>query len=157
MLLVSMVGALISTVVSSIYIPSTGGTIPEGESVEDFNKRQQQMIYASAAFKSTMASIGIGLVSMVLGIYRTNMIDARNEANYQRDIRVKPILKVTRSRVTPIEIIVDDPKPQVKTTPNLIPLPAPSSSPPIQLIPGRPLVPQMKYKYPPPYDRINRR
>ena len=168
MLVISMVACLISTVVSSMYIPSTSGTIPQEESPEDFNKRQQQMVYASTAFKSTMASLGIGIVCVLLAMYRGFIIDERNEARYQRDIRVKPILKVSRSRVVPIEVIVDDPKPQVKTTPQLNSVPAPSSSPPIQLIPDTlrhtiiprgpvvQIVPHVKFKYPPPYDRVNR-
>ncbi len=186
MLIISMMGSLISTVVSSMYIPSTGGTIPQGESTQDFSNRQQKEVYASIAFRSTITSLGIGIICLLLSIYRGFMIDARNEAKYQRDIRIKPILKVTRSRVAPskvapIEVIVDDPKPQVKTTPNLIPLSAPSSSPPIQLIPDTltnmieyrptPIVRNMhfprgpvvltpingKFRYPPPYDRMNRR
>jgi hypothetical protein len=76
--------------------------------------------------------------------------------------------------VPQIEIIVEDPKPQVqadprpqiRTTPNLIPLAAPSSSPPIQLIPSKvtfmELTPPFKgpviqkFKYPPPYHMVNR-
>jgi hypothetical protein len=142
-LLLSGISAVISTIVSSSYIPSTGGTIPQEMSPQEFNERQQQMLYNSTPFKVTMISLGIAVILFGTLGYRSSIIERRREVTYWRDRSVKPILKVSRSqvlnfepKVVPIEILVEDPKPNVTTTPVIKSTTPPiSSSPPIQLIP----------------------
>ena len=145
-LLLSAISALISTIVSSTYIPSTGGTIPQGMSPQEFSDMQQKMVYNSTPFRITMVSLGITVILFVILGYRTTVIETRREVEFWRNRSVKPILKVGRSQVTPslnvqpklfpIEVLVEDPKPNVRTTPVIKSSTPPiSSSPPIQLIP----------------------
>ena len=175
-LLILTVSGIITLAVGCSYIPTTGGTVPQGETPDDFSRRQQEAVFNSSGFKTTMIGTGITVAS-VLGLWIRSCIFDYRLVNYTVK-EPRSILKVKRSTIVPqIEIIVEDPKPQVqadprpqiRTTPNLIPLAAPSSSPPIQLIPSKvtfmelqprpfkgPVIEKIRFKYPPPYDVLNR-
>jgi hypothetical protein len=133
--------SVISTIVSSHYIPPTGGTIPPNETTEEFNNRQRKYIYESTPFKITMVFLGFTILFMVVLGYRYNKIEGRSEEMRCRDeARPRPILKVSRSKITPIEA-VEDPKPQVRMIPQLnSTVPPASLSPPIQLVKRGPVI-----------------
>ena len=138
-LLVLCMSSVISTIVSSHYIPPTGGTIPPNETAEEFHKRQREFIYESTPFKITMVFMGFTvLFGIVLG-YRYNKLEGLSEeVRWRAEARLRPILKVTRSQVVPV---VEDPKPQVRTTPQLnSTVPPASLSPPIQLVARGPVI-----------------
>lgn len=148
-LIILVLSGAITLCIGSSYIPQTGGTIPQGESPEDFSNKQQQEMYKSNGFKITMVGTGITIVGVLMICIRSCIEEYRTQNIPQKEPR--SILKVTRATVVPqepIEVIVHDqktysdpkpeadPRPQIRTTPNLVPLAAPplSSSPPIQLI-----------------------
>lgn len=184
-LCILLLGGVITLGIGTTYIPQMGGTVPEGMTTSEFTRQQQSNIYNSNGFKITMIGTGVTVASLIIMWirlciyeYREALI-IRNEV-YHRERR--SILKVKRATIVPqetINVIVDDPpqqtdpKPHIRTTPNLIPLSAPSSSPPIQLIPGSkkvnfmelqpyefkgPVVEKIKlngnFKYPRPYDGV---
>lgn len=177
-LLASVLGGVITLCVASTYIPTVGGTVPSDKNPQEFHLEQQQAVYNSPGFKVTMVGTGISVVSVLAIWIRSSMLDQEDLRTYNVGIKPRSILKVTR--IVPSEqvnITVEDPKPQVTTTPQLTSQVAPplSSSPPIQLLPGRvanihpvvlpgprgPVVRQLvplvrKFKYPPPYDRMNK-
>ena len=201
-LLASVLGGVITLCVGTTYIPQVGGTVPPNKSPQEFNDEQQYAVYNSSGFKITMIGTGITFASIIILYIRSCMEDYRVVNIPLRSQVVRSILKVKRVQpetqvkpeppvkpepqvkpeppvkpeVKPIEIIVEDPKPQVRTTPNLTAMvPAPSSSPPPQLIPSinimelRPVprgpviekIPlpvglRKTFKYPPPYDVMNR-
>lgn len=130
---------IITLVSGSSYIPSTGGSVPPGESPQEFSNKQQEIIYNSSAFKVTIVGASITVISLLIVWIRTLIYDCRQDMRNQREYnQPRSILKVKRSTIIPdpIEVIVEDPRPQVRTTPNLGPLAiAPNSSPPIQLVP----------------------
>ena len=189
-LLASVLGGVITLCVGTTYIPQVGGTVPPNKSPQEFNDEQQYAVYNSSGFKITMIGTGITFASIIILYIRSCMEDYRVVNIPLRPQVVRSILKVKRVQpetqvkpepqvkpeVKPIEIIVEDPKPQVRTTPNLTAMvPAPSSSPLPQLIPSinimelRPVprgpvvekIPlpvglRKTFKYPPPYDVMNR-
>ena len=158
-LVVLSISSLISTVVSSHYIPPSGGNIPPNETAEEYNNRQREFIYASIPFKLTMTGLVLTVALFILLAYRYNKIEGHSEeVRWRAEAIPKSILKVSRSQVVPI---VEDPRPEVRTSPQLASLPPPSSSPPIQLVPRGPVIqniPRVKkqFLYPPPYDVLNR-
>ena len=179
-LLSSVLGGVITLCVGSSYIPSIGGTVPSDKSPGEFHLEQEKAVYTSPGFKVTMIGVGITVVSLVALCIRLRIVEKEDLRKYNLGIRPRSILKVTR--IVPseqINITVEDEKPYVITsTPQLtsqIPPPL-SSSPPIQLFPGRvaniipvalpgprgPIVRQLvpvvrTFKYPPPYDQLNNR
>jgi hypothetical protein len=171
-LILSILGGIITLSVGTSYIPSSGGPVPLDKSPQEFSEQQQREIYNSNGFKVTMVGTGITVASMLILYLRSCMEDYRVVNIPFRRQTVRSILKVKRihhqqvaPEPQPIEVIVDDPKPQVKTTPNLTAMvPAPSSSPPPQLIPRGPVIEiiplpgglRNTFKYPPPYDVLNR-
>lgn len=175
---------IIMVCVASGYIPSTGGTVPQDMDLATFQKQQQQIVYASLPFKLTMSGIGGGLLSMFCLVVRAWFINKREERIYRIAVNVKPALKVRRTAVLPEPLVTrgvnveEIPVPQV-----VIPVaqvreavqPPPSVSPPAQLVPeGFEIMelkeidhtPQKKiqypgelrrtFKYPPPYDVLNK-
>ena len=177
-LLASVFGGVITLCVGTTYIPQVGGLVPPDKSPEEFHLEQQKAVYTSPGFKATMVGVGITVVSLVALCIRLTIVEQEDLRKYNIGIRPRSILKVTRIMPSEqINITVEDPKPQVRTTPQLTSQIAPplSSSPPIQLFPGkvaniipvalpgprgpvvRQLVPLVRtFKYPPPYDRMNK-
>ena len=175
-LLILTVSGIITLAIGTSYIPPTGGTVPQGETPESFSQKQQEAVFNSNGFKTTMIGTGITIASVITLFIRSCIHDCQQVNFAVKEPR--SILKVKRSTIVPqIEIIVEDPKPQVqadprpqiRTTPNLIPLAAPSSSPPIQLVPSKvtfmelqpppfkgPVIEKIRFKYPPPYHVMNR-
>lgn len=175
-LIVSLVGGVLSLCIGSTYIPTVGGTVPSDKNPQEFHLEQQQAVYNSPGFKATMAGTGISIVSVLAIWIRSSMMEREDLRRYNVGIKPRSILKVTR--IVPSEqvhIVVEDEKPHVITSTSQIPPPL-SSSPPIQLLPGRvanitpvslpgprgrvvrQLVPLVrKFKYPPPYDHLNHR
>jgi hypothetical protein len=177
-LIISCISGIITLCVGSTYIPSVGGNVPPDKSPQEYHHEQQQAIYSSSGFKATMAGTGITIVSVFAIWIRSSMIEQDDLKRYNVGIKPSSILKV--ARVVPSEhvnITIEDEKPHVITsTPQLTSQKAPplSSSPPIQLVPGRvanitpialpgprgpviKLVPLVrKFRYPPPYEYTNR-
>lgn len=179
MLLSSVLSGIITLCVGTTYIPATGGTVPPDKTPQEFNDEQQYAVYNSSGFKVTMIGTGITVASILMLYIRSCMEDYRIQDRPLRSQAGKSILKVKRVQpetqvkpeiqvkpeVKPIEIIVEDPKPQVRTTPSLTAMvPAPSSSPPPELIPRGPVIEKIPlpgalrktFKYPPPYDVMNK-
>jgi hypothetical protein len=73
------ISGLIILITSSTYIPSTGGTIPQGMSPEAYSNQQQQMVYASIPFKITMVGIGIATAGFLTVAYRIHIYQRRKE------------------------------------------------------------------------------
>jgi hypothetical protein len=174
---------IIMICVASSYIPSTGGTVPQDMELATFQAQQQQMVYASIPFKITMGGLGGGIVIIVCLIIRGCIISRREERIYRTSVNLKPALKVRRTAILPepvphVVIPVTELREAVK--------PPPSISPPAQLVPGgfellelkpqaqvpqaqmpQAQMPQKKivqypgelrrtFKYPPPYDVLNK-
>lgn len=170
----SVLGGIITLCVGTTYIPQVGGPVPQDKTPQEFNDQQQQAVYSSNGFKVTMVGTGITVASMLVLYLRSCMEDYRVVNIPLRRQNVRSILKVKRiqpeqlqaePQIYPIEVIVDDPRPQVKTTPSLTAMvPAPSSSPPPQLVPRGPVIQKIPlpgalrktFKYPPPYDVLNK-
>jgi hypothetical protein len=168
-LTILVISGTITACTGSIFIPQTGGTIPPGQNLEDYTKQQEMAMYNSTAFKVTMVATGITVIGLIIIIIRSCRDDYDPQQFLSEQIP-KSILKVKRSTIIPVE----DVRPQVKTTPNFGALPEPvaaiSSSPPIQLVPNmydihnfkpNPVIQkikfQEKFKYPIPYDVLNRK
>jgi len=143
----SIGGALIGLIilVSGTFMMPTGyGNTSQGESVEDINKRRNDEILHSYAFRVTMA--GTGIIIVFIGIIlRLIYIENRivpEPINESVPKRPKPILKKV--------VIQEDKRPTVQTSPPLKPIQPPTSSISPQLVPLK------VFRYPPPYDKVNR-
>lgn len=171
---------IITLSIGSSYIPPTGGTVPSDKTLEEFNEQQRQVIYSSIGFKVTMTGVVMTITGLVLLCIRAHIADVRNIPPISNTREIKSIMKVKRAAILPeeaIKVVVEDPKPQVRTTPNFgaTTAPAISSSPPAQLVPSNQVGPVIQYvtwpgpmngklsgnlkrtfKYPPPYDAFNR-
>lgn len=162
---------LIILITSSTYIPSTGGTIPQGMSPQDYSNQQQQMVYSSTPFKITMVGVGIATAGFLAVAYRIHIYQVRKEEwrwiesqarlkaeaslkpKLREQVQPKPILKVSRSQVVP------DPSQTVNIM-ELIPRPPTRSlvGTPIDLENGPLHYPTLrKFEYPPPYDVLNKK
>jgi hypothetical protein len=140
------IAGIITLCVGTSYIPSRSGNLPPGETPEQFSNRQQEEMYKSNGFKATLIGAGITVVSLATVWIRSLINDCRQDIINQRDYnKPRSILKVRRVTIMP-EPDLEDPKPQVRTTPNLSATVAPSSSPPIQLVPGKgPVIQHIKF------------
>jgi hypothetical protein len=169
------VSGLIILITSSTYIPSTGGTFPEGISREDYSNQQQQMIYSSTAFKITMVGIAITVAGFLTVACRIHIYQRRKEewrwiesqarlkaeASLKPKLQIqtreqaqpKPILKVNRSQVAP------DPSETINIMElKYIPSAKPLVGTPIDLENGPLHYPTLrKFEYPPPYDVLNKK
>ena len=173
------VSGLIILITSSTYIPSTGGTVPQGMTPQDYSNQQQQMVYSSTPFKITMVGIGITVAGFLSVAYRIHIYQVRREEwrwiesqarlkaegtlkpkvqaqlqpKAQAQLQPKPILKVSRSQVVP------DPSETVNIM-ELKSLPSVKSlvGTPIDLENGPLHYPTLrKFEYPPPYDVLNKK
>lgn len=164
---------LIILITSSTYIPSTGGTIPQGMSPQDYSNQQQQMVYSSTPFKITMVGVGIATAGFLAVAYRIHIYQVRKEElrwiesqarlkteaslkpKLREQVQPKPILKVSRSQVVP------DPSETVNIMElKYIPTPPTKSlvGTPIDLENGPLHYPTLrKFEYPPPYDVLNKK
>jgi hypothetical protein len=148
-LIILAISGVITLCFGISYIPSRSGNLPPGETPEQFSNRQQQEIYRSNGFKATMIGTGITVISVAILWIRSFVYDCRQDIINQRDYnKPRSILKVKRVTIMPepIKVVIEDPKPQVRTTPNLGATAAPSSSPPIQFIPHKgPVIQHIKF------------
>jgi len=190
LILILTISGIITLGIGCSYIPQTGGTVPPDKTLEEFNKQQQEAVYGSVGFKVTMVGAGITMTGLIILSIRAYIADLDNSPRITKIREIKPILKVRRAAILPGEVIetlphvnaqtqeaikitVDDPKPQVQTTPNFGATTAPpiSSSPPAQLVPSNHVGPVIQYvswpgpmngrlsrtfKYPSPYEAFNR-
>ena len=131
--------AAIMFIVGMCQLPQTGGdVIPQGESQDEYNKRQQQIVITSNGFKIAMTGMGLGIIVICLIAYRTNVEEAEfylEEAARQRraQTRVAPLVEPNPIKQELVRITIEEPaQEQVK--------------PPIQIY-----KPMELYPYPPRY------
>jgi len=70
--------SMIIALVGACMIPTTGGTIPIGTSVEDFQKQQIQMVVSSREFLVTMVGVGmtfLGCFCLILKLKNERRIE----------------------------------------------------------------------------------
>ena len=64
--------SIILIVIGMSSLPSNGGTIPEGQSVDEYQKQQQGLILASKGFLLTMIGVGLcclGIIGFLIRSY----------------------------------------------------------------------------------------
>jgi len=84
-ILLVIIGVII-VIVSVSYLPSTGGTVPQDMSLENYRNQQQLAIYNSNAFKGVIAGCVIAGISIILGLVRIYLDNQRNIREYQARI-----------------------------------------------------------------------
>lgn len=134
-----MLCGMITLATGSVYIPSVGGNIPQGQTVQEFTARQQDIVYSSPGFKATMAGTGISIISIFLLYIRSRILE------YELD-------KV--SRIVPAEPLRSILKPPGKNKLSLQSSITVRPSEPVLTVIRQPIPPR-KFKYPPPYDTMN--
>jgi len=107
--------AVIMFIVGMCQLPQTGGDIiPQGESQEEYNKRQRQIVITSSGFKLAMAGMGLGAITICLIAYRANVEEAefyREEAARQRRAQAH-VAPLVLTMAEPVKALaVDSPKP----------------------------------------------
>jgi len=147
-LIILGIAGIITLCVGTSYIPSRSGHLAPGETPEQYSNRQQEEMYKSNGFKATLIGAGITVVSLSTVWIRSLINDCRQDIINQREYnKPRSILKVRRVTIMPEPIeVIEDPKPEVRTTPNLSATVAPSSSPPIQLVASKgPVIQHIKF------------
>ena len=123
---ICLIGAIMF-IVGICKLPQTGGdVIPQGESQEEYNKRQRQMAVESDGFKLAMGGMAVAALGICLIAYRSNLEEAafyREEAARQRaaDTRAQARQK---TQVAPLVLTVAEPVPAVVPAPAVVPVPA---------------------------------
>ena len=98
-LLILTVSGIITLAIGCSYIPPTGGTVPQGETPDDFNRRQQEAVFNSSGFKTTMIGTGITIASVITLWIRSCIYDYQQVNFAVKEPR--SILKVKRATVLP--------------------------------------------------------
>jgi len=142
-------------IVGMCQLPQTGGDIiPQGESQDEYNKRQQQIVITSNGFKIAMIAMGLGIIVICLIAYRTNIEEAEfylEEAARQRrtQTRIAPLVEPIPIKQELVRITVEEPV-QAQVQAKLPPQPQAQVQaklqPPIQIY-----KPMELYPYPPRY------
>jgi hypothetical protein len=108
LVVLSLSGVIIVSV-SAFYIPSVGGTIPLGMNPQEFQKQQNEVMYASIPFKIMMGGAGLAASSLLCVYIRIAREERREIRKYLQSslgntsVEVKPILKITRIAVEPMK------------------------------------------------------
>ena len=123
---------IITVSVSISYLPSTGGTVPQEMTLEQYQAQQHQVLLNSTAFKWVIVGcciIGTGILMALIRIYIDNQ---REIARY--NTTVLP-LRVQNSKLSPVKRTealaiakaepVATPEPLVMVTPEPLPKPIP--------------------------------
>ena len=153
--------------VASSYIPSTTGTIPQDMDLATFQKQQQEIIYASLPFKLTMGGLGSEILIIVFVAIRLWIINKREKRIYITAVNIKPILKVRRAAILPEPVQATEVKEAVQSPPaqvlqddfELLELKPQAQLPQAQLPQKKIQYPgelRRTFKYPPPYDVLNK-
>jgi len=174
---------IIMVCVACSYIPQTGGAVPQDMDLATFQAQQQQVVYASTPFKITMGGVGGGIFSIICLLLRAYLSNRREERLYVTAVSIRPILKVKRTAILPEPVPqVVIPVTEVQAQPSISP-PAqlvqggfeilelkPQAQVPQAQVPQA-QVPQAQlqqkkiqypgelrrtFKYPPPYDVLNK-
>ena len=90
---------IVMCVVGANYIPQPSGPIPQGMSLDEFNRERQQAALNSMEFKVTMSGLGLMVCSILSICIRVYIRKEEIPDEFTRT--VVPILKVTR--VMPIQ------------------------------------------------------
>ena len=184
---VCLIGAIMF-IVGICKLPQTGGdVIPQGESQEEYNKRQRQMAVESDGFKLAMGGMALAALGICLIAYRSNLEEAafyREEAARQRraerQVQVAPLVLTVAEPVAAAvpaaeheltQVVVEEPvQPQVqaKLQPHI------QIHRPLELYPysypqhvqhaprHHPRAPipfprRVRFEYPPPYEAFNKK
>jgi hypothetical protein len=128
--------SIILIIVGISILPPTGGVVPQGQSVEDYQKEQQRLIVASNGFVITM--IGSVLCCLVIiGFIIKNYYE-------------EPPETIIPHSPQPIQIIVkESPKVESLKSGNL-----PHFNTQTKLIPLKSILKKPEYTYPPPYNSV---
>lgn len=98
-----IITGIITVIVSVGYLPSTGGTVPQDMTLEQFQAQQQQAVRNSTAFKWLIAGcviIGLGILMGLVRIYLSNQREMR--IYNARVIPVpKPIVSIPEKNIEP--------------------------------------------------------
>ena len=108
--------AVIITVIGATSLPSTGGTVPQGQNPDEFQKQQMQETLGSKGFALIMVGVGLFCVTFI-GLIVRNYYESKNETvpiqpsipevsvveDKEIDVKVtlKPILKKTDYKYPP--------------------------------------------------------
>jgi len=122
LVILSLSGVIIVSV-SAFYIPSVGGTVPLGMNPQEFQKQQNEVMYASIPFKIMMGGAGLALSSL-LCIYVRISIEEKRERRRQ----AKADFKLTRITVEPVK----EEKPASNIVAKPYSIPAPLVLPPVR-------------------------
>lgn len=92
---------IITIIISVSYLPSTGGTVPQDMSLEEYQNKQQQVIYSSNTFKGVIAGSVITGVGIIMALIRIYLDNQRNIREYQARISPEdptPIVKLVTAK-----------------------------------------------------------
>jgi hypothetical protein len=124
--------SIILIVVGSSTLPSTGGNVPQGQSVDDYQKEQQRIILASNGFVITMVGAGmccLGIIGFLIKNYYETVIPSQQH----------------------VQIVVDQPQNVESLKSGNLP---DFNTQGAKVVPLKSILKKPVYNYPPPYDKV---
>jgi hypothetical protein len=97
---------IITLSVSISYLPSTGGTVPQEMSLEQFKAQQQDALLKSTAFKWVIVGCSITATGILMALVRIYVDNKRERQRYNNTVLP---LQVQDKRVEPVDIAKPEP------------------------------------------------
>ena len=105
---------IITFSVSIGYLPSTGGTVPEGMTLEQFRTQQQETLLKSTPFKWVIVGSCITATGILMALIRIYVDNRRETQRYNNTVLP---LQVQHKRTEPEAIAKVTPVPEAKPVP----------------------------------------
>ena len=168
-LIISVVGGAVVFVIGMITMPvSNGGEVPLNQSKEQYNQEQQAAIIQSSGFKMTLSGCGICILGICLLVLYRMKEDEEFFNKEQRRVHIAPVslpreIIVVGSQdptAQGVPVAMAVPKPMAMAVPKPKPVPvhmAVASPVPVTQVVFHKLMPPRTFKYPPPYDVLNKK
>lgn len=107
---------IITIIVSVSYLPSSGGTVPQDMSLENYKNQQQLAIYNSNAFKSVIAGCVISGIGIIVALVRIYLDNQRNIREYQARISPEDPRPIPTTKAVVTSSVSKTPKSILKVT-----------------------------------------
>ena len=107
---------IITIIISVSYLPSTGGTVPQDMSLEEYQNKQQQVIYSSNTFKGVIAGSVITGVGIIMALIRIYLDNQRNIREYQARISPEDPRPIPTTKAVITSSVSKTPKSILKVT-----------------------------------------
>ena len=153
-LIISILGGVAVFVTGMITMPpSNGGTVPLNQTQEQYNQEQHAAVIQSSGFKMAISGSAISIFAICLLVYYRMKEDEEIFRKENRRMQIVPVAS-PMPVASPTEIVVVGPEAHLPMASPMTPMATPMTQKPIfhELKP-----PPRTFKYPPPYDVLNKK